>query len=482
MTALWTSTEAAAATGGQATADWQASGVSIDSRSIEQGDLFIAIVGPNADGHNYVESALASGAVAAVVTAQWAAEREKNASGNPLLLVADTMTGLEALARTARDRTAARIAAITGSAGKTGTKDALALALSRQGPTSATRGNLNNQWGLPLSLTRMPADSMYGVFEMGMNHSGEIAHLAALARPHVAVITNVEAAHLAFFESEQAIADAKAEIFSDMDAAGAVLLNRDNRHFRHLREHAEHAGLVRIYSFGADTEANFQLLDCSLTPEGSEVRASVMGEVVEFRVGLPGRHWVQNSLAVVGTAYLLGADLQQATAALAGARPAKGRGLHHRVALAGGAFELIDESYNANPASMRAAFEVLATAHPETGGRRIAALGDMLELGRDAASLHRDLAADLSRSDVDLVFLAGEHMAALAETLPASTIGAYAATSAGLIDAIAATVAPGDVVLVKGSLGSTMAPIVEALLALESPPSWTGGQIVGHNA
>ncbi len=481
MTALWTSTEAIAATGGRVTADWQASGISIDSRSTEKGDLFIAILGPNLDGHNFVENAFAAGAAAAVVTTRWADQQEKSSDSDPLLLVADTLAGLEALARTARDRSAARIVAITGSAGKTGTKDALAKALSRQGRTSATRGSLNNQWGLPLSLARMPADSAYGVFEMGMNHSGEIAHLASMVRPHVAVITNVEAAHLAYFESEQAIADAKAEVFNSMDAAGAALLNRDNRHFQHLRQQAERAGLTRIYSFGRDAEAEFQLLDCSLTPQGSKVRASLMGEVVEFRIGAPGRHWVQNSLAVIGAAYLLGADLLQATTTLAEAQPAKGRGQRHRVALAGGEFELIDESYNANPASMRAAFEVLATAQPQPGGRRIAVLGDMLELGRDAASLHRELAADLG-SEVDLVFLAGEHMAALAESLPASMIGAYAAASGGLIEPVAAAIAPGDVVLVKGSLGSAMAPIVEALLALDSPTSWADRQVAGHNA
>ncbi len=482
MTALWTSTEAAAATGGKATSDWQASGVSIDSRSIEEGDLFVAIVGPNTDGHHFVENAFAGGAVAAVVTAQWAADRETIRENDPLLLVADTMAGLEALARGARERSSARIAAITGSAGKTGTKDALAVALTRLGRTAATRGNLNNQWGLPLSLARMPADSDYGVFELGMSHRGEIAHLASLARPHVAVITNVEAAHLAFFESEQAIADAKAEIFGSMDATGAVLLNRDNQHFSRLHRHAEQAGLEQIYSFGEAAEADFQLLDYALAPEGSEVCASVLGDVVEFRVGAPGRHWVQNSLAVIGTAHLLGAEIWDVMAALAEAQPAKGRGLHHRVALADDEFELIDESYNANPASMRAAIEVLATLVPRPGGRRIAVLGDMLELGSDAANLHRDLAAGLGRSNVDLIFLAGQHMAALADALPESKIGAYATTSEDLVDAVVASVAPGDVVLVKGSLGSAMAPIVEALLAIKPPTSWTERQVAGNNA
>ena len=482
MTAIWTSMDAETATGGHATADWQASGVSIDSRSIEKGDLFVAISGPNVDGHHYVESAFAGGAVAAVVTNAWAAGQDKSNTEMPLLLVADTMAGLEALARSARERCTARIAAITGSAGKTGTKDMLVKALASQGRTSSTRGNLNNHWGLPLSLARMPADSEFGVFELGMSHSGEIGHLSALVRPNLAVITNVEAAHLAFFNSEQEIADAKAEIFQGMDATGAVLLNRDNRHFERLRRHAERNGIERIFSFGAHAEAEFRLLDCVLTSQGSDVRASVFGDVVAFHVGAPGRHWVQNGLAVIGASYLLDTDLRATTAALADVRPAKGRGLRHTVTVASGDFELIDESYNANPASMRAAFEVLANTHPRVGGRRIAVLGDMLELGPDAPALHRELAADIANNDVDLLYLAGEHMATLATAIPAQTVGACETTSDRLTDPVAATVASGDVVLVKGSLGSNMACIVDALLALDSTSTLARRRHPGHNA
>lgn len=459
--------DAETATGGQSTAAWQATGVSIDSRSIEAGDLFIAIAGPNFDGHHFVENAFAGGAVAALVTTKWAAEQDRGGAENPLLLVADTMEGLENLAQAARKRCAARIAAITGSAGKTGTKDMLAKALTSQGRTTSTQGNLNNHWGLPLSLARMPADSEFGVFELGMSHAGEICHLAALAQPHVAIITNVEAAHLAFFESEQEIADAKAEIFQGMDATGAVLLNRDNRHFQRLREHAEHNRVERIFSFGAHVDAEFRLLDCVVTSLGSEVRASVFGDIVEYSVGAPGRHWVQNSLAVIGASYLLGADMQATTAALADVQPAKGRGLRHTITIAGGDFELIDESYNANPASMCAAIEVLANANTGPGGRRIVVLGDMLELGPDAPGLHRNLAEGLADSDVDIAFLAGEHMAMLADAIPAQIIGAYEATSDRLIGSVAATVSPGDVVLVKGSLGSEMSCVVDALLAID---------------
>lgn len=482
MTTLWTNEDATSATGGQSTADWQAYGVSIDSRTIEQGDLFIAITGPNIDGHEYVENAFASGAAAAAVTRKWASTMAGNKVENPLLLVGDTMVGLEALARVARERCSARVVAITGSAGKTGTKDTLAMALAKQGRTSATRGNLNNQWGLPLSLARMPMDSEFGVFEMGMNHTGEIGHLATLARPHLAVITNVEAAHLAFFNSEQDIASAKAEIFQGLDFGGTVLLNRDNRHFQHLQLLAKRAGVKHIFSFGSEREAEFQLLDCTLTSSGSNVRASIMGNVIEYRVGIPGRHWVQNSLAVIGGAYLLDADFWAVAAAMTHAQPTRGRGLHHNVKLGGGTFELIDESYNANPASMLAAFEVLATTYPNTSGRRIAVLGDMLELGNTAQVLHQNLAVGLVASNVDLVFLAGHHMAALSDALPKEMFRAHAETSSALVELVTEAVEPGDVVLVKGSLGSSMTHIVDALLARGVVSAWSDHQIAGQGA
>ena len=232
----------------------------------------------------------------------------------------------------------------------------------------------------------MPADSEFGVFELGMSHPGEIGHLAALAQPHVAIITNVEAAHLAFFESEQEIADAKAEIFQDMDATGAVLLNRDNRYFKRLRDHAERNGVERIFSFGAHVDSEVRLFDCVITPLGSEVRASVFGDIVKYCVGVPGRHWVQNSLAVIGASYLLGADLRATATALGDVQPAKGRGLRHTVTIAGGDFELIDESYNANPVSMRAAIEVLANAHPGPGRPAHSCVGRHARTGPRRAS------------------------------------------------------------------------------------------------
>ncbi|UCH75420.1 MAG: UDP-N-acetylmuramoyl-tripeptide--D-alanyl-D-alanine ligase [Rhodospirillales bacterium] len=465
MTALWTAKEAAGAVRGRSTQDWSASGVSIDSRSVVPGDLFVAIRGPNVNGHRFVGEALSKGAVAAMVESDWAgAQSEPDLS---LLIVEDTMAGLNALARAARDRGSARIAAVTGSVGKTSTKDALAHALAAQGRTAATLGNLNNQWGLPLSLARMPARSDFGVFELGMNHPGELTPLSRLLRPDLAIITAVESVHLEFFDSEEAIADAKAEIFAGLVADGAALLNADNRHFDRLRRAALEAGAGRVLSFGETPDADYRLLAWSISGGGSRVEAAIDGQQVAFDIGAPGRHWAMIGVIVLGAAALLGADVARAADSLAAVRAPKGRGLHHRVALAGGApLIVIDESYNASPASMRAAISVLGAMEPGPGGRRIAVLGDMLELGEDSGALHAALAADLEAQGVDLVFAAGPDMARLFEALPASMRGAHAAQSEGLTDPLMAAVGPGDIVTVKGSLGSRMAPLVDALRAL----------------
>lgn len=465
MTTLWTAEAAAAATGSQAQGRWQASGVSIDSRSIAPGDLFVAIRGPNTDGHLYVRQALEAGAAAAMVAADWNGITSE--AGEPLLVVADTMDGLNALARAARARSAARIAAVTGSVGKTSTKDALAHVLAAQGPTEATRGNLNNQWGLPLSLSRMPEDARYGVFELGMNHAGELTPLSQLLRPDVAIVTTVESVHLEFFASEEAIADAKAEIFAGMDSGGAALLNIDNQHFGRLAQHAREAGVGRVLSFGAGEGADFRLLDWHIEDGGNHVDAEIDGDPVTFRTGAPGRHWATIGVCVLGAAHLLGADVAAAARSLAGVMPPRGRGSQAIVDHpGGGTFVVIDESYNASPASMKAAFGVLGAMQPGPGGRRIAVLGDMLELGPDSPALHAGLAEPLREARVDLVFAAGPNMARLIDTLPPSMRGAWAESSAGLAGEVTRAVRGGDVVTVKGSLGSRMAPVVEALLAL----------------
>ncbi len=465
--ALWTESDAAAATDGIPYGEWTASGVSIDSRTTEPGDLFIAIRGPRADGHDHVREALARGAVAALV--------DRPPPGVPreaaLLVVDDTMEGLLALARFARLRTRAGIIGVTGSVGKTGTKEALKLALETQGPTHASAGNLNNQWGVPLSLARMPAPVRFGIFELGMNHAGEIAPLSQLVQPDVAIITTVEAAHLENFDSVEDIADAKAEIFAGMSPRGAAILNRDNRHYARLVAHARTQGLSRIWSFGEHPEADARLLDASIHATCSAVHAVIRGEPIQYSLAAPGRHWVANSLAVLLAVKALGADLTQAARGLARIAPPRGRGARQRIRLtrggAEGAFTLIDESYNASPAAVAAALKVLAKVDLGDTGRHIAVLGDMLELGDSSPELHAGLRRELVAAGVDLVFACGPMMSRLYDALPAEMRGGYAADSRALAPLAAAAALPGDAIMVKGSLGSRMAVVVEALQALD---------------
>jgi UDP-N-acetylmuramyl-tripeptide synthetase/UDP-N-acetylmuramoyl-tripeptide--D-alanyl-D-alanine ligase len=460
---LWSADEAAQATGGRSTRDWRAVGVSIDSRSVKPSELFVALKGPNFDGHDYVGAALKVGAAAALV------HRVPDGlpTDAPLLVVEDTMTGLEALGQAARRRSTATFLAVTGSVGKTGTKEMLRLALGASGITYASTGNLNNQWGVPLSLSNMARDCAYAVFELGMNHPGEIGPLSRQVRPKVAIITTVEPAHLEFFPSVEAIADAKAEIFEGMGAESIAILNRDNPHFERLTKSATERGVGRVVSFGRHAEAQARLVDSTLSAASSRISADILGESIEYRLQMPGAHWALNSLAALAAAKCVGADLAAAAAALAQLQPLKGRGQRVKIAVAGGSIELIDESYNASPAAMRAAFQVLAQTRPASGGRRIAVLGDMRELGETARLLHADLAPDLKAARADLVFTCGPLMEWLHVSLPDPMRGAHAPDSQALVSTVVNAVHAGDVVLVKGSLGSRMAPIVEALRALE---------------
>jgi UDP-N-acetylmuramoyl-tripeptide--D-alanyl-D-alanine ligase len=468
MTALWTAQDAAAATGGRNTGGaWQANGVSIDSRTVAAGDLFVALVGPKFDGHDYVAGALARGGAAAVVAKQ-PAKIEADAK---LLLVADTQAALEALGRAARARAQGRIIAITGSVGKTGTKEALKTVLSRQARSFASSGSLNNHWGVPLSLSRMPADSEYGVFELGMNHPGEIDALTRMVRPHVAVITTIEPAHLGFFSSVEAIADAKAEIFRGVERGGAAILNRDNPHYARLAKAAQDCGISNIIGFGMHGDAAVRLAKFELRESSSIVTANVMGETIDYTIGSAGKHWVMNSLAVLAAVRAAGGDVKAAAVALASFAPLAGRGERHRVALAGGSFTLIDESYNASPASMRAAFAVLGSTQPEAGGRRVAVLGDMLELGTESQSLHASLAQPLIDADTDLVFTLGDEMRALDDALPAARRGGHASNVTELAGLVKQRLHNGDVVTVKGSHGSKVYELVAALLAAPSAKS-----------
>ena len=459
---LWTIQAMAAAMGARREGALPDSvrGISIDSRSISPSEAFFAIKGDSRDGHEFVNDALQGGAALAVVAA---AKRDQFPKDAPLLVVPDVLEGLRALGRAARARLNAKVIGVTGSVGKTGTKEALRLALSRAGETHASVASYNNHWGVPLSLARCPQNARFAIFEMGMNHAGEIEPLTKLVRPHVAIVTTIEPVHLEFFPSIEGIADAKAEIFLGLEPGGAAVINRDNPHYERLRQKAKEARVGRIVSFGEHADADARVLTFSLHADYSVVHASVFGAEVTYKLGSPGKHLIWNSLAVLAAAALSGADLALAALALAELKPATGRGTRVRLGLPGGTAELIDESYNANPASMRAALALLGQAALGPRGRRIAILGDMLELGADGERLHRELAEAVVANDVDLVLCSGPLMQHLWDALPSERRGGYAETSSALESSVLAAVQPGDAVMVKGSLGSRMGPLVKAL-------------------
>lgn len=471
--ALWTSAEAAHATLGNSDGFWTASGVSIDSRSVGFGDLFVALRGPNFDGHVFVADALAKGAAAAMVDKV----PETLPPGANLLIVKDTFQALNDLAAAARQRCGARVIAVTGSVGKTSTKEMLRHVLAGQGATHATTGNLNNHWGVPLTLARMPVDSRFAVIEMGMNHAGEITPLSKLARPHIGIITAIEAVHLENFDSIEGIADAKAEIFAGFEPGGIAILNRDNPHFERVAAAARAAGAAEVIGFGEHPEAQARLVKYAPQSACSCVAAEILGHQLTFKIGAPGRHWVLNALGVLAAVQCAGGDLAEAGLALASITAPKGRGERHTVDWRdGGSIEVIDDSYNASPPSMRAAFSVLAMAKPSTSrGRRIAVLGDMLELGPDEQAAHTGLAEDLVKEGIDLVFACGPLMRGLYEALPAQKRGHHAANSTELIQPLRRAIRSGDVLLVKGSLGSRMGKIVEDLLTSAPQPRAANG-------
>jgi UDP-N-acetylmuramoyl-tripeptide--D-alanyl-D-alanine ligase len=435
-------------------------GLSIDSRSIDPGEAFFAITGDSRNGHEFVAAALQRGAGLAVVAADRVASMPSSA---PLLVVPDVLEALRALAGAGRARSRARFIGVTGSVGKTGTKEALRLALSTDGETHASLASYNNHWGVPLSLARCPQGARYAVLELGMNHAGEIAPLTRLLRPHVAIVTAVEPVHLEFFPSVEAIADAKAEIFQGVEPGGAAVIDRDSPHFARLQRHAMAAGVDRVVSFGEHAQADARLLKMALQASSSTVSARVLGAEVTYKLGAPGRHVVHNSLAVLAAASLLGVDLALAALALAGLAPPSGRGVRLSLQLPDGEALLIDESYNANPASMRAALALLGQAPVGPRGRRIAVLGEMLELGPQGVALHRGLLDSIIEHSVDLVFCAGPLFEGLWEALPSERRGSYAVTSAALESDVLRVLRAGDAVMVKGSLGSKMGPIVKAL-------------------
>src|SRR5690242_2587357 len=435
------------------------SGISIDSRTLGKGDAFFAIHGENRDGHEFVDNALNAGAGVAVV-----AEKQRSRFPKaPLLVVADVLEGLRELGRAARARTHARVIAVTGSVGKTSTKEALRLALAADGETHASVASYNNHWGVPLSLARCPANAKYAVFEIGMNHAGEITPLTRMTQPHVAIVTTVEPVHLEYFGSVEKIADAKAEIFLGLVPGGAAVINRDNDQFERLAAAAKGANVSRIVTFGADTQADARLVRHALQADSSTVEAVILGTPIAYKLGAPGRHIVMNSLAVLAAASLAHADLAVAALALGRLKAAVGRGARIPLGLPNGEALLIDESYNANPASMKAAIALLGQAEIGPQGRRIAVIGDMLELGDLGPRLHAELSETLVENSIDLVYCAGPLSRALWEALPPNRRGGYAETAAALEPAVIGAVRAGDALMVKASNGSKMGPLVKAL-------------------
>lgn len=453
MSALWTEITAAAATQGQAHGTWAATGVSIDSRTVQPGDLFVALRGANNDAHAYVPQALAAGAVAAVVD---------HPVEGPHLVVPDTMRALEDLGAFARARAAARVAAITGSVGKTSSKEALTQLLAAQAPTYGSQGNLNNNFGVPLCLARLPANAAYGVFELGMNHPGEIAPLARQVQPQAALVTAIAPAHVEFFpDGEAGIAREKASIAEGLQPGGVLILPHDSPHFPAMRQ-----AYSEVLSFGTAADADSRLLDWQPGAAGVDtIEAVILGQHCRYRWGLAGRHQALNSLGVLTALRHLGGDLDQALHRAETLRPLAGRGERWILPWQGGQITLLDESYNASPAAVRAALAVLATLP----GRRVMVLGDMLELGPQAAALHAGLADAVQAAGLQRLYLAGTHTAALADALPPNRVTAQTRQTEDLIAPLLADLRPGDAVLVKGSLGMKMRPLVEAIKTAALP-------------
>ena len=454
MTILWDSKTVDKIVEGISSEPWVCSGISIDTRILKKGDLFVALKGETGDGHAFLQDAAKMGAAAALVS-------EGVDSHLPVIRVTETLQALEKLGVAAREKSSSKRIAVTGSVGKTSTKDMLKWVFKDQGITHGSVASYNNHWGVPLTLARMAQETQFAIFEVGMNHAGEIRPLSHMIKPHIAIITSVVEAHAEFFNSVEDIARAKAEIFEGMAKGGIVLLNQDNPHFKLLSQIAhEHA--LTVYGFGSSEYADFRLLSWEGEAEKSKVTAEIGGEKIFYSLPVPGIHWVLNSLAVLGAAYVSGADVKKAAQSIASVEAPSGRGKRYK-----GEFTLIDESYNANPTSIRAALAVLG----QSGGKRkIAVIGDMREMGDLSRMRHEELLEPLIENKIDLVYCCGPYMAYLYERLPKHMKGAYAPTSLELIPFVLEVVEPGDMISVKASLGTRAKPIVEALLALQQSP------------
>jgi UDP-N-acetylmuramoyl-tripeptide--D-alanyl-D-alanine ligase len=461
MSVLWTQPELTRVFAADPTEPLSAAvgGVSIDTRTLQTGDLFFAIKGESRDGHDYVARAFEAGAAAAVVA------RERAGSFlafGPLFTTDDTLRAMVRLGVASRSRSKARIVAVTGSVGKTTAKEMLRVALSACGATHASSASYNNHWGVPLTLSRMPGSAEFAVFEIGMNHAGEIAPLVQTVRPHVALVTTIAPVHIEHLGSIEAIADAKAEIFLGLEPGGTAVLNRDAPQFERLAEAAAGRGL-NILTFGAGEGCDAGLIEAIHAEPGSRIRARFLGRDMRFDLGAPGLHMAQNALGALLAAQALGADVDRCAAALARFSPQKGRGERFSIPTPDGSATIIDESYNANPASMRAALALLGAARPGPNGRRIAVIGDMLELGAEGAAMHAQLASDLRSNKVDLLFGAGRLTRALFDAAPASMRAAWAERSSELTAEVARALRNGDIAMVKGSNASRMGPLVAAL-------------------
>jgi UDP-N-acetylmuramoyl-tripeptide--D-alanyl-D-alanine ligase len=455
VSALWTSDEIAAATSGNASAPFEATSVTFDSREVEPDHLFIALKGEATDGHRFLDQAFAAGAAGALVSAD---------TPHPHVRVADTMTALNDLGRASRARTGARICGVTGSVGKTGTKEALYAALDRSAPGAAHRSvkSYNNHTGVPLSLARMKREARFGIFEMGMNHPGELAALTRLVRPHVAIVTAIAPAHREYFASEEEIADAKGEIFQGLEPGGTAIIPHDSPHRDRLIAAARpHAG--RIVTFGIGKGADVRARDSVPSPNGGSLVAAQLPDAeLTFTISQPGAHWVSNALAVLAAVAALGGDLAAAGLALADMPGLKGRGERHVIAVdGGGEVLLIDESYNANPASMAATLHTFGAAKP--AGRRIAVLGAMRELGGESAGFHAALAEPVLAAGVERLILAGDEMEALAKALGQRIEITHVPDVAAATELVRNEIQAGDSILVKGSNSIGLAALVEAL-------------------
>ncbi len=461
MQPLWTFSELSAVLGvaPEGGTDQPVTGISIDTRTLQAGDLFVALKDQR-DGHDFVSPAFKAGAAAALVSEGYV----RRAEDGGLFRVSDTLKALEALGRAARDRLSpdARVVAVTGSAGKTGTKEMLRACLSQLGATHASEKSYNNHWGVPLTLARMPRETRFGVFEIGMNHAGEIRPLTKMVRPHAAIITTVEAVHLEHFPSVEAIADAKGEIFEGLLPGGAAIIKFDNPHAARLKAIAERLD-AKAVTFGFSEGADVRGDDLTLDDDGSTLTVRLGDRRISLKIAMPGRHIAENALAVAAAIDAIGADVETALSVLAGLQPPGGRGARSVLHLDGGEALLIDESYNANPASMRAALATLASLPRQKFPRRIAVLGDMLELGADAPGLHAGLKDAVEDAGVDVIFACGPHMKGLYDALPKSKRGGYAQTSSLLQPAVLSELRGGDAVMVKASNGTRLGAVVEAL-------------------